>query len=366
MMRAMKHAIALAACSFAPSATGEMQLLPAGKFSARDGRPHDAECWLINSAIAKQLIADIDALKNPLVVDYEHQTMLAADNGQPAPAAGWFKSVRWEEGVGLFAEVEWTERAIAHIDAGEYKYISPVIAYDKATGAIKKIINAALTNSPAIDGMEAVTARLTAELYPQETLTMDIDELLERVRYLLNLPTLATPEEVAAELQKAVDLIKAGENDAVAANTLGIVGLTTARTAEVVALKAEMETATAALKAAQDELSSIKTAALAQEVDGLITAALTEHKIAPAQKDAMVELGKKDLALLKSILSAAVPVVAVGQVAAPSAETVAAANFTAPQGFTADGVALEKLGKAHAYMQANDVTLETALKAMEG
>lgn len=154
--------VAFAACSFVLNANGEVQLLPAGEFRARDGRPVECAFWLTNADIAAKLIADIAALANPVVIDYEHQTLLSSENGKPAPAAGWFTAagMEWREGEGLFAKVEWTDVAKLHIEANEYKFISPVILYDKKTGAVKKIINAALTNNAAIDGMEEVGARL--------------------------------------------------------------------------------------------------------------------------------------------------------------------------------------------------------------
>lgn len=357
--------IAVAACAFALSPDAEIQLLPAGEFRAVDGRPNDAPHWFTNAAIAAKLIADLTARANPCVIDYEHQTLLAADNGQPAPAAGWFKALRWVEGVGLFAQVEWTERAAAHIAAGEYKFISPVIAYDKATGAIKKLINAALTNNPAIDGMEEVSAALTQDYYTEEKLSMDIEELLECIRYLLNLPTLATPEEVAAELQKAVDLIKTGEGEAVAANSLGVVGLAQMRVVEIVSLKARLETTDAALSTATAELTSLKAEAADKQVADLVTAALSAHKIAPAQKDAMIELGKANLALLTSIIDNAVPVVASGESAKEEPKTAAlAAEFDVPQGYQTDPAQVELLARAQAHAKTHHTDLETALTAV--
>ncbi|MGE1673772.1 phage protease [Pseudomonas aeruginosa] len=35
------------------------------------------------------------------------------ENGQPAPAAGFFRALEWREGQGLFAQVELTARAKA-------------------------------------------------------------------------------------------------------------------------------------------------------------------------------------------------------------------------------------------------------------
>lgn len=137
----------------------EVQLLPAGHFNAIDGRPKDAKRWYIDKAIARKLIQKIAGRKNALVIDYEHQTLSAMKSGQPAPAAGWFKKLVWREGKGLFAvDVEWTKKARRFIQAKEYRYLSPVLQYDKTTGAILNILNAAITNFPAIDGMNTLAA----------------------------------------------------------------------------------------------------------------------------------------------------------------------------------------------------------------
>lgn len=94
------QSVAVAACSFALAANGEVQLLPAGEFHARDGRPAECAAWLTNADIAAAIIAGIAALSNPVVIDYEHQTILSAENGKPAPAAGWFTAadMEWREG----------------------------------------------------------------------------------------------------------------------------------------------------------------------------------------------------------------------------------------------------------------------------
>ena len=147
-------------------AAGRIQLFPAGTFAARDGRPGNlrgvnATSWRLTAQDAEAVIAHWQRTATPLVVDYEHQTQLAAQNGQPAPAAGWITSLEWEEGRGLFAGVDWTDKARAHIRAGEYRYISPVFAFDRQSGAVLRLICAALTNHPALDGMDAASATFT-------------------------------------------------------------------------------------------------------------------------------------------------------------------------------------------------------------
>ncbi len=93
------------------------------------------------------------------VIDYEHQTIQASKNGQPAPAAGWFKRLEWREGQGLFAvDVRWTARAAAMIVAREYRYISPVFGFDPTTGEVQSLQSAAITNNPALDGLTDIAA----------------------------------------------------------------------------------------------------------------------------------------------------------------------------------------------------------------
>ena len=114
-----------------------------------------------------KIMAELSAVaaKTPISIDYEHQTLLAATNGQAAPAAGWMTGFEWRPGQGLYAAVSWTPRAKAYIDAQEYRYISPVILYDEA-GRVTGLHNAALVSTPAILGMDAVVAALAALAAP--------------------------------------------------------------------------------------------------------------------------------------------------------------------------------------------------------
>jgi len=305
--------VAFAACSFALDANGYVQLLPAGEFRARDGRPTECAAWLTNAEIATKLIADIAALANPVVIDYEHQTILSSENGQKAPAAGWFtaEGMEWREGEGLFAKVEWTETAKLHIDAKEYRFISPVILFDKKTGAIKKIINAALTNNAAIDGMEEVSARLSASLTLQETSSMG--ELLEQLRWFFNLPTLATVEEILAEVQKAAEKIKSDNAAAVAAAGFSLPGLLSAKDGQIAALTAATPDPAKyvpvdAMAALQTEVAALRNETVEREVEGVVTAALSAGKLLPSQEKWARDLGKANLAALTQYLKTAQPI----------------------------------------------------------
>lgn len=161
----MRLITALLASAFALSAAGEAQLLPAGKFAARDGRPGPGKQWSVSDAQGAQLAAAINAVatQTPIVIDYEHQTIRAEKNGQAAPAAGWILSAEWRAGKGLFATVDWTDAAKASIAAKEYRYISPVILSDEDTGEVTGVLLAALVNHPALLGMEPVVAQLATQ-----------------------------------------------------------------------------------------------------------------------------------------------------------------------------------------------------------
>lgn len=139
---------------------GLVQLTPDGVFRSRDGRPGHLAGWRMSPEIAARVIAKLKARKNPIVVDYEHQTLLTEKNGQPAPAAGWIDpaSVEYRPGQGLFAAVAWTPRAKAMIAADEYKFLSPVLPYDSATGEVLDVLHVALTNDAAVDGMAPIAA----------------------------------------------------------------------------------------------------------------------------------------------------------------------------------------------------------------
>ncbi|MGD0278111.1 MAG: phage protease [Smithella sp.] len=98
---------------------------------------------------AAAIIADFEAHKNQMVIDYEHQTL----QGTEAPAAGWITQLIDKGKDGIWAVVNWTEKAKQYLINKEYKYVSPVVAQRKLDSKIVRLINVALTNQPNIDGM---------------------------------------------------------------------------------------------------------------------------------------------------------------------------------------------------------------------
>lgn len=201
----------IAACVIPLQSNAEaIQLFPAGQFDAPLGAMKGQGPWKLDNDSAQKLIALVAARKNDILIDYEHQSLQAASNGKPSPAAGWVSplALEWREN-GLFAKnPKWNTAALSMIEADEYRYLSPVFTYDPQTGTPLNILSVALTNTPAIDGMMAVSlAALSQSFLPPLENPMELDDLMERLRYLLNLPLTTTPQEMVAQLDKLKTMI---------------------------------------------------------------------------------------------------------------------------------------------------------------
>ena len=312
---------AIAACTFEIQHIGaDVQLFPAGRFNARDGRPTEPAGghWQLDDAIAADLLVRLSGRQTDIVVDYEHQTLNAEANGKPAPAAGWItpRSVEWRSGVGLFATaLDWTDSAKAHIAAREYRYISPVFSYDRQSGAVLNLLHVALTNYPAIDGMDALVASAAARFMADEASPKENVMNREQLIALLGLSADASDEDIST----AMAALKARGDTA---STLA---------QEVAALKTQkevLETAVAAAKGNQGipdpakfvpaevvedlkkELAALSTKITTNEVGDLVQAGLKDGRLLPAQEKWARELGTSNIAALKSYLESTAPIAA--------------------------------------------------------
>lgn len=147
-------------CSAAPlvGVPTSFRIFPAGRFRSTDIRPEGIEGWYIDAAIAAELIRKATSNINDYLIDYDHQSLFAQGRDEPTPAAGWFKNLEWREDDGLYVtDVRWTDTAAQMLRAKEYRYISPVFTYGN-TGDISQLRGAAITNTPALDGLTDLTA----------------------------------------------------------------------------------------------------------------------------------------------------------------------------------------------------------------
>lgn len=326
--------VAIAPCFFhvVPSTSAddlvEIQVTPAGAFRPRDGRKMPVDAWNLDAASAAQVIARFRANKTPLVVDYEHQTLQAETNGQPAPAAGFIRDLEWREGYGLVAKVELTQRARDYIAGGEYRYFSPVFLFDKHTGTVTQLLMGALTNNPALDGMAQIARRAAARYELNEEADM-LNKHLLAIAVCMAISVEGIKDDDA--LQSAItDTFKAqGTGDLVALRTqLGLkddAGAEEIGTA-VVALKAQATAATAATAGAKPDpakyvevgvvedmrtqIATLTAENTKRTVEDLVNPALEDGRLLPAQASWARELGAKDVAALKTYLSTAQPIAA--------------------------------------------------------
>lgn len=152
--------------------------------------------------------------------DWEHQSLWTRDNGMPAPASGWVRELE-RRGDELWARVEWTEKAKAQIEAGEYAFLSPVLIFhytDHMSGRDKGTVfhSLALTNQPFFEELPPLAASAEVPMITNLALLLGLaasattTQQEERATLLvatrkavleqLKLPEEATPDQIKAAL----------------------------------------------------------------------------------------------------------------------------------------------------------------------
>lgn len=277
--------LTVAACSFEIDKVkyGRIQLLPYGKFRATDGRPTDVEAWYVTDTNGADVVALANNQRNPLPIDYEHQIIHSLKNGKEAPSAGWMEYFYFTP-QGIFADVRWTDKAADYIKNGEYRYISAVFAYD-TDGYVRKIFHAALTNTPALDGMEEAMVAASVNLL-QEDNPMD-KKLLAALCALFALKADASE----ADITEKVTALSAAKGDS-PVDVLDVYAKLAEKEQSVAALSTQVGNPDPAkfvpvdqVVALQADFNALKTSVEADKKEALITAALSQGKLAPALKD---------------------------------------------------------------------------------
>lgn len=218
-----------------------------------------------------------------LVVDYEHQTL----KGCEAPAAGWVKELKLEDGQ-IKAVVEWTERGAEYLKNREYRYLSPVVSVRKSDNKAVGLHSLALTNTPAIEGMAPI---VNSENFEGGNNNMD---LIKKLAELLGLGEDATEEQVMEALKACIaenKSLKEGQkpdDEAVVANkaVCELLGLEAgAPAADVSAKIMELKSGNIGGVNVVEELKALKQQNAERDAAAAVTLALKAGKITPAQKD---------------------------------------------------------------------------------
>jgi phage I-like protein len=256
-------------------------LAPWGRVDSTHGR------FVVDEEAARLAVEAFDTHGTDLPIDYEHQTLggaYASPNGK-APAAGWIKGLSVETGVGLVAQIEWTDRAVKTLAAKEYRYLSPVAIIRKNDRKLVAIHSAALTNKPAIVGMEPIVSRAEPEDKPVS------DDMIRSGAETI----------VESERGKKSD-VSQGKLIATLRDELGL------------GQDSDEQTV---LVAAGRRLSDLRGQAARQHVEDRIAEAMRAGKLTEAQRSWAEALAARDAALFDEWLRVAPVVVQPGLTAAP-------------------------------------------------
>ncbi len=232
---------------------GRLVVAPWGQVESKSGT------FVVDQESGDEAVAAFEAHGTDLPIDYEHQTLGGAYSSPTgaAPAAGWITGLEIVPEEGLVASVTWTDKARELLAAKAYRYLSPVVLLRKSDRKVVAIHSVALTNKPAIVGMAAIVNHEAA--HGAGELDMELAALCERL-----------------EVDDASDV-------------------------------------STVLAAASARIRELEDSSRAAEIDGLINRAMSEGKLAPAQRDWAVQLAHADRVLFDEWLQSAPVVVSLGK-----------------------------------------------------
>lgn len=244
-----------------------VEVIPAGvHVKGLDGRQ-----WLNDQP--QEVLNHFSALKaagRDLVFDFEHATEIKAPNGEMAPASGWGVAMQQREDGSIWVQVDWNASGKQAIAAKEYRYLSPVLTYEKNTSRIVGIQSVALTNKANL-----LVSALNQQESPTET-PMDLAKLLAA----LGLAATATIDDALAKINELKMAVETAEGElAVANNHAANPPL------DKFVPRADYDTALNQVSTVTRKLADIEKAALNSEIETAINHALATGKITPATKD---------------------------------------------------------------------------------
>jgi phage I-like protein len=364
--------LGFAACRFASDINEQgiserVMVMPDGYFKSHDGRPFDvpANAWLLDQAAFELLKSTASTRTNDYHFDYEHQTLHAEENGKPAPASGWFNpsDLEYVPGEGLYAlNVRWTPSARAHLKNDEYRFISPVFHYDKQTGRPTKLRHFALTNDPAVDGMDKVAVLKTSKTHVNNG-----DTPMNAAQKLLSLLGITVDGDkiTDADYTQATTALTALKAKADEADTLTI-ELSNANDA-VAALKANSPNEVNLAKyvpvetynALHTEMVALKSTSDTQTVEQEISKAKQDGRIIASEVEYLTSLGNQQgVVALKAVLDARSPIASLTaqqttHAPKPEQDKDGLAALTAEDKYAADQLGLSHAAYAKAKQEQN-------------
>lgn len=284
----------------------EIRILPLGHVNSQKGD------FYVDDESVELIRKQFKGRGLDLPIDYEHQTLKDIQ----APAGGWIKDI-YKGDDAVIAKVSWTDRAKEYLKNREYRYLSPVVITRRSDRKVVALHSAALTNTPAIDGMFAIVNSMDVPDLEDAFDDKEDEEMdLKKLAALLGLPESATEDDVeraitAARTAAEANKCGSGADTKQVANSvvLSLLGLDeSAKTEDAV-------TAIMTLKAGSGnaELIALKNELEERAADDLVQTALKDGKITAAQKEWAKSYAKSDREGFKAFVAKAPVVVPQGK-----------------------------------------------------
>jgi len=242
-------------------------LAPDGVVESTNGR------FIVDAEGAAMMVESFERQAVQLVVDFEHQTLggaYSAPDGR-APAAGWVTRIFYEAGRGVSALVKWNPKTREAIREGAYGYVSPVLIVRKSDLKAIGLHSVALTNKPAIAGLERIAASQNTNTAGGTAGPLaDIGDIADLLGVELIPGGAAT---VPARCHAKLKALLADDSVAIAQSVRTALGLRSDADADLVAASiTTLKAGTAGVAAMETELAALKAHVQNQEVEQWLAA----------------------------------------------------------------------------------------------
>lgn len=268
---------------------------------------------IVDRASFNTVIAGLKYKGNDVVIDYEHQTI----KGIKAPAAGWIKELKYVDGSGIMARVEWTDEASGYVAKREYRYFSPVSYSGKNDKKLVAIHSVALTNVPRTNNLTPIVAKNELDILLKQEENMD---LALKVREALGLAPESTDDEVLA----AITAMKKSQTTQTAAKTelpaqvLEALNLKVNDDVSVVVASIHALNQNAKQTVSKAEFDALKSTLDEQNTTAIVASAMAAGKITPDQKEWAVTYAKNDLKGFQIFVAKAPQVIPINKLNIPA------------------------------------------------
>lgn len=263
-----------------------LDLIPQGPHvRGRDGRE-----WL--NDVPDQVVAGLQREAEQgryLVLDWEHATELKAPQGEKAPAAGWFREFRLQDGV-IQGKLSLNAAGRKAIEDKEWLYYSPALLYEKESRRIRGLSSVGLTNKANLS--------LTALNHQQ---TQEEDTMLEELLKILGLDKSTDQKTALNAVQQKVDELNTvtGERDKLKSDLQTALNNAQTPSLEKFVPRTDYDAVLERATNAEQKLHEIEKAGRDKEIETAVNAAVREGKIAPASKDFYMETCRQEGGLEK-------------------------------------------------------------------